>query len=105
MEHRPLAPDLVVSDDGHSCGNQCDRKHSPDVAQEELRQEEQMGGPVNCSDSELCTFLQGLEAGFLPTYYSDISPSVQLKSIPIASKSWRHGKKTGAFPGFPSLQM
>ncbi len=72
---------------------------------EELLQEEQMGGPINCSDSELCTFLLALGEGYLPIYYSDTSQSVQLKSISIASKSWRHGKKPGAFPGFQSLQM
>jgi len=63
------------------------------------------GGPVNCSDLELSIYLAGLEAGYLPTYYSDISQSVQSKLTPIVSKSWRHGKKTGAFPGFPSLRM
>ena len=75
------------------------------MAQEELLKEKQMGGPVNCSDSELCIYLQALAEGFLPTYYLDTSPSVQSKSITIASKSWRHGRKTGAFPSFPSLMM
>ena len=75
------------------------------MAQKELRQEKQVGGPVNCSDSELCTFLRGLEEGFLPTYYSDTSPSVQSKSMNIASKSYQLGKKTVVFHGFPSLQM
>lgn len=70
-----------------------------------LRKENQVGGPVNCSDSELCTFLAGLEAGFLPTYYSDTSPSVQSRSMSIASRSYQRGKKTVVFPGFPSLQM
>ena len=87
------------------CGNKCTRESAPDVAPQELRKEEQMGGPVNCSDSELCTFLQALEAGFLPTYYSETSPSVQSKSMSIASKSYRRGKQTVLFHGFPSLQM
>ena len=46
-----------------------------------------------------------LEEGFLPTYYSDTSPSVQSKSMNIASKSYQLGKKTVVFHGFPSLQM
>jgi hypothetical protein len=78
---------------------------APDVAREELFKEKQTGGPVNCSDLELCIYLQALAEGFLPTYYSDTSPSVQSKSITIASKSWRHGRKTGVFPSFPSLMM
>jgi len=82
-----------------------DYANSRSLAQEELREEKQVGGPVNCSDSELCTFLQGLEAGFLPTYYSDTSQSVQSKSMSIASRSYQHGKKTVVFHGFPSLQM
>lgn len=105
MEHRSLAPDLVVSNDDNSCGNQRTEEPATNVAQEELREEKQVGVPVNCSDSELCTFLQGLEAGFLPTYYSDTSQSVQSKSMSIASRSYQHGKKTVVFHGFPSLQM
>lgn len=64
-----------------------------------------MGEPVNCTHQELCTFLQALGAGYLPTSCSGINPSAPSKSIAIASKSWRHGKKTGAFPGFQSLTM
>jgi hypothetical protein len=75
------------------------------VAQKELRQEEQMGGPINCTHSELCTFLQGLEEGYLPTSSSDTTPYALSKSNPIASKSYQHGKKTVAFHGFPSLRM
>lgn len=61
--------------------------------------------PVNCSDSELCTFLQELAAGFLPTFYSDISQSAQSKSMSIASKSYQRGRKTVSFHGFQSLTM
>ncbi len=60
MEHRSLAPDLVVSDDNDACGNQRAGEPAPNVAPEELRQEKQVGGQVNCSDSELCTFLLAL---------------------------------------------
>ncbi len=105
MEHRSLSPDLVVSNDDDACGNQRAGKPAPNVAPQELREEKQVGGPVNCSDSELCTFLAALEAGFLPTYYSDTSPSVQLRSMSIASRSYQRGRKTVAFHGFPSLQM
>lgn len=61
--------------------------------------------PVNCTASELSTFLRALEAGFLPTFYLDISPFALSSSIRIASKSWRNGKRTGCFPGFQSLPM
>ena len=105
MEHRSFAPDIVVPNDDYACGNKRAGELAPDVAPEELRQEKQVGGPVNCSDSELCTFLLALEAGFLPTYYSDTNQSVQLKSMSIASRSYQHDKKTVVFHGFPSLQM
>ena len=105
MEHRSFAPDIVVPNDDYACGNKRAGELAPDVAPEELRQEKQVGGPVNCSDSELCTFLLALEAGFLPTYYSDTNQSVQLKSMSIASRSYQHGKKKVVFHGSPSLQM
>jgi hypothetical protein len=61
--------------------------------------------PVNCTSSELSIYLQGLEAGFLPTYCSDTTPCAQSRSNPIASKCYQHGKKTVTFHGFPSLMM
>ena len=64
-----------------------------------------MNTPINCTDSELSTFLQGLAEGYLPTYYSDTNPSAPSRSNPIASKSYTHGKKTVSFLGFPSLTM
>lgn len=60
---------------------------------------------INCTPLELSTFLRALEAGYSPTYYSDTSQSAPSKSMPIASKSYRHGNKTVVFPGFPSLTM
>ena len=75
------------------------------MAPEELRQKEQVGGPVNCSDSELSIYLQALEAGFLATYYSDTSPFAQSKLMSIASRSYQRDKKTVLFHGFQSLQM
>lgn len=59
-----------------------------------------MSQPINCTDTELSTYLQALEAGYLPTCSSDIAQSVPLKLIHIANKSYRHGKKTVCFPGF-----
>lgn len=61
--------------------------------------------PVNCSDSELCTYLQELEAGYLPTFYSDTNQFAPSKSMSIASKSYQRGRKTVSFHGFQSLTM
>lgn len=105
MEHRSLSPDFIFSDDDHVGGNKCTRESTSDVAPQELRKEEQMGGPVNCSDSELSIYLQALAEGFLPTFYSDTSQCAQSRLMSIASKSYRRGKQTVLFHGFPSLQM
>ena len=64
-----------------------------------------MNTPINCTDSELSTFLQGLAEGYLPTSSSDTNPSAPSRLNPIASKSCTHGKKTVSFLGFPSLTM
>jgi hypothetical protein len=61
--------------------------------------------PVNCTNSELSTFLQGLAEGYLPIYSSDTTQCALSRSNPIASKSYQHGKKTVTFHGFPSLMM
>lgn len=61
--------------------------------------------PVNCSDSELCTYLQALEAGFLPMFYSAISQYAPSRSMSIASRSYQRGRKTVSFHGFQSLMM
>lgn len=105
MEHRSLSPDFIVHNDDHVGGNKCTRESTPDVAPQELRKEEQMGGPVNCNDSELSIYLQALAEGFLPTFYSDTSQCAQSRLMSIASKSYRRGKQTVLFHGFPSLQM
>lgn len=93
--------------DARQCPGCCATNANKDLAsaQEELRKEEQMGGPVNCNDSELSIYLQALAEGYLPTFYSDTSQSAQSKSMSIASKSFRRGKKTVVFHGFPSLKM
>ena len=46
-----------------------------------------------------------LAEGFLPTFYSDTSQCAQSRLMSIASKSYRRGKQTVLFHGFPSLQM
>lgn len=66
---------------------------------------QQMTEPVNCSRSELSTYLQELAAGFLPTYCLDTGPSAPSRSMSIASKSYQRGKRTVVFHGFPSLRM
>jgi len=81
-------------------------KPAPNVAQSKLQQEKQMEGePLNCTHSELCTYLQGLAEGYLATSCLDIIPYARSKSTPIASKSYQHGKKTVVFHGFQSLEM
>lgn len=63
------------------------------------------GETVNCTSSELSIYLRALAEGYLPISSLDTNPSAQLKSIPIASKSYTHGNKTVSFRGFPYLQM
>ena len=67
--------------------------------------EKQAEGPVNCDDSELFIYLRALAEGYLPTFCLDTSRSAPSKSMNIASKSYRRGKKTVVFHGFPSLRM
>lgn len=105
MEHRSLAPNLVIPTDGNAGRNQLAGEPASDVAQKELFKEKQMGRAVNCNDLELSTYLQALAEGYLPTFYSDTSQSAQSRSMSIASKSYLRGKKTVVFHGFQSLQM
>ena len=70
----------------------------------EIRQEApelscQVNEPINCTASELSTFLQALGEGYFPTYYSDINPCVPSRSMTIASKSFPKGKRTVSFRG------
>ena len=79
-----------------------------------------MTTPVNCTEAELAEYLKNLKAGFTcePCIYSpepvaESSPtnslgtprSARSRSMSIASKPLRQGKRTAAFPGFPSLRM
>lgn len=63
------------------------------------------GEPINCTTSELSTYLQALAAGFLPINSLDSTLSEQSRLIAIASKSYRRGKKTVSFPGFQFSMM
>ncbi len=62
-------------------------------------------GYLPCVSSELCTSSPELAEGYLPTFYSDTSQSAQSKSISIASRSYRQGRQTVHFHGFPSLEI
>ena len=64
-----------------------------------------MSAPINCTNTELCTYLQAVEAGYGPTCSLDIDQSAPSKIISIASKSYQHGKKTVVFRGSPSFRM
>lgn len=64
-----------------------------------------MCSPVNCTDQELCIFLAALEAGYTATCCLDIDQSAPLKSMSIANRSYRKGKKTISFHGFQFSMM
>ena len=55
--------------------------------------------PVNCTASELSTFLRALGEGYFPTYFSGTNPCVPSRSMTIASKSSVKGKRTVTFLG------
>src|SRR3990167_2115200 len=57
-------------------------------------------GWVNCTDSEVWTFLRALAEDCSLEPYSDGSQYVPLRSMTIASKSYRKGRKMVYFPGF-----
>lgn len=62
-----------------------------------------MKGPLNCTNSELSTYLRALGVGYLPTSFLVTNVSAPSKSMTIASKSYQHGKKMVSFPGFRFL--
>ncbi len=63
------------------------------------------GEPVNCTNLELSIYLQALAEGYLPTCSLVTNASVPSRLNPIASKSYRKGKKTVSFHGFPYLRI
>lgn len=62
-------------------------------------------GAINCSDSELSTYLQALGEGYLPTSSWATYPSAPWRVISIAPVSYQRGSRTVSFRGFPSLKM
>ena len=64
-----------------------------------------MQEPINCTTKELSTYLRALAAGYLPTCCWDTGPSAPSKSMRIAGKCYRNGKKTECFPGFRFSMM
>ena len=70
------------------------------MAQRELPQTEQVECPVNCTPSELSTFLQALAEGYLATCSLDTDQSAPSRLNHIASKSYQRGRKTVSFHGF-----
>lgn len=63
-----------------------------------------MSEALNCTPSELSTYLRAVAVGCLPTCCLDTGQSVPSKLTHIASKSYRNGKRTVSFRGFPSLE-
>lgn len=63
-----------------------------------------MSTPINCSDSELSTYLLALEEGYLPIYFSAINPSVPSKSTDTASKFLSLGNAIVCFLGSQSSE-
>lgn len=89
------------------CENIGDKRYeepATDVAPRELPEEKQMGGPLNCNHLELCTFLLGLEAEFLPTSYSDTDQYAGSKSKNIQEGCYSKEWKTDASLGSPCLE-
>ncbi len=64
-----------------------------------------MKGPINCTKSELHTFLQGLAEESSQICYSGTDQSAQSKSTHSAKRSCKQGKKMDASLGFQSLMM
>ena len=64
-----------------------------------------MQEPINCTTKELSTYLRALAAGYLPTCCWDTGQSAPSKSMRIAGKPYRNGKKTECFPGFRFSMM
>lgn len=92
VEHRPYEADKQLSSRDGLQRNQPTKQPNANVAPGELLKEEQMGGPLNCTNSELDTYLQELEAGYLPTCSLDINRSLLSKSKTIREKFWNKDK-------------
>jgi hypothetical protein len=60
-------------------------------------------GAVNCTASEVSTYLQAREEGSLPTSSSAMCPSARSRLTPTASTCSCNGRLMDASPGFPFL--
>lgn len=61
-----------------------------------------MSGPINCSPSELCTFLRALAAEYSPTSSSGTGQSAPSRFARSVKRSSRRAKRTVACLGSPS---
>jgi len=59
----------------------------------------------NCTEQELCIYLQALEEGYLPTCSSATNVSAPSKTIYIARRSYGKGKRMEFSPGFRFSMM
>lgn len=92
VEHRPYEADKQLSSRDGLQRNQPTKQSNANVAPGELLKGQQMGGPLNCTNSELGIYLQELEAGYLPTCSLDINRSLLSKSKTIREKFWNKDK-------------
>ena len=92
MEHRSHKTNKQLSYGSGLKRNKQTQQSNADVAQSELLKEKQMGGPLNCTNSELDIYLRELEAGYLPTSCSGINQSLLSKSKTIREKYWSKDK-------------
>ena len=66
--------------------------------------EKQVGGPLNCTNSELDIYLRELEAGYLPTSCSGTNRSLLSKSKTIREKYWSKDKPMESCHSFQPLE-
>jgi DNA (cytosine-5)-methyltransferase 1 len=69
-----------------------------------LLKEKQVGGPLNCTNSELDIYLRELEAGYLPTSCSGTNRSLLSKSKTIREKYWSKDKPMESCHSFQPLE-
>lgn len=78
---------------------------SLEIRQQNNKHNWEDGEPVNCTNLELCTYLQVLADQLLVASCLDTIPSAPSRSMSIVNKSYHKGKKTAVFHGFQSLMM
>jgi hypothetical protein len=104
MEHRPHKADKQLSDGDRHQRNKSTKQLDANVAQRELLKEKQVGGPLNCTNSELDIYLRELEAGYLPTSCSGTNRSLLSKSKTIREKYWSKDKPMESCHSFQPLE-